>query len=278
MCSYTVDDSAILHGSQLPTVQRLPNFPGSHFDQLQHQQQRLALQQKLAAISMVGPPVRSHSEENLVKIQREILSNDVTMQQNPFMGNLANASSVPCVYVEPSNVEPCVDPEDSPTTGTGSPSTSASHASSPPLSRPSWIDHPHSMNEFVFHEWPVDSQGQLLGEKVKLGSPLSHHKSLTELNKLASEVMMDLSSSYQNKAHQLSLPSIVMSDLTVDEQQAAGSFLTHDLDMEDDVMQSLLSEDGFVTGDGFAPFGVGILGADHVMPESTDLFHNRLNF
>lgn len=276
--SFSVDDTALLCGNQLPNAQRLPTFPGNHFDQLQHQQQRLALQQKLAAISMVGPPVRSHSEENLVKIQKEILSSDVAMQQNPFMGNLANASSVPCVYVDPSNVEPCVDPEDSPTTGTGSPSTSASHASSPPLSRPSWIDHPHSMNEFVFHEWPVESQGQLLGEKVKLGSPLNHHKSLTELNKLASEVMLDLSSSYQNKAHQLSLPSIVMSDLTVDEQQAAGPFLSHDLDMEDEVMQSLLSAEGFVTGDGFVPFDVSMLGADNSMPDSTDLFHSRMNY
>ena len=217
---------------------------------------------------MVNTPMRSHSEENLVKMQREILSNDVPMAmgQNPFMGNLANASSVPCVYVEPSNVEPCVDQDDS---GTGSPSTSASHASSPPMSRPSWIDQPHSMQEFVFHEWPVDSQGQFLGEKIKLGSPLSHHKSLTELNKLASEVMMDLSSNYQNKNHQLSLPSIVMSDLTVDEQQAHGVFLPQDLAMEDEVMQTFLGDGSFV------PF---MLSDENSLPEPVDLFHNRLNF
>lgn len=225
----------------------------------------MALQQRLAGISFVkpDPPCRSHSEENLFKIQKE---KGEVMQQNPFMGNMSNASSVPCVYVEPQGVDPCVDQCDSPTTGTGSPSTSASYASSPPSIRPTWMEHPHFVNDFVFQDWPPE--GQL--DKPKFGSPLAHHKSLTELNKLA-DVMMDCSPSSQNKTHMLSLPSIVMSDLAVDEQlekQESNSFLPGDFEMDDDTIQSLLQEESFM------PYS-DMLASE----QSSDFFqHHQLNF
>ena len=228
-------------------------------------QQRLALQQRLAGINFgkADAPCRSHSEENLFKVQKE---KGEVMQQNPFMGNMSNASSVPCVYVEPQGVNPCVDQCDSPTTGTGSPSTSASYASSPPSIRPTWMEHPHFVNDFVFQDWPPE--GQL--DKPKFGSPLAHHKSLTELNKLA-DVMMDCSPSSQNKTHMLSLPSIVMSDLAVDEQlekQESTSFLPGDFDMDDDAIQSLLQEESFM------PYS-DMLTSD----QPSDFFqHHRLNF
>ncbi len=217
--------------------------------------QQRSLQQRLAGISVCrdNQPLRSHSEENLIKIQKD-LSRDGIIQQNPFMGNMSNASSVPCVYVESTAVEPCVDEFDSYTTGTGSPSTSASHASSPPMLRPDWIDHPHTIiNEFVFQDWPLESNASLT-DKVKFGSPLSHHKSLTELNKAGDNINMDLSPNFSSRAHQLSLPSIVMGDLiTMDEhnldKQGSGPFLPSDFDMEEEAMESLLRNDQFVSFD-----------------------------
>lgn len=214
--------------------------------------QKQALQQKMAGMNFSAPPMRSHSEENLLKSQKDFVRAE-DVQENPFMGNMSNANSVPCVYVESSSVDPCVDTIDSPTTGTGSPSTSASHASSPPLTRPLWLEGPHSMSDYMFREWPMDS-GAGGGDKTKFGSPLSHHKSLTELNKLTTDYMMELSPNSQSKAHQLSLPSIVMNDLlTVDEaldkQLEGGAFLPVEFEMEEEVMESLLRDDGFVNFD-----------------------------
>ena len=234
--------------------------------------QRQALQQRMASMNVNAPPLRSHSEENLIKVQKENTKTE-EVQHNPFMGNMSNASSVPCVYVEPTNTEPCItDQPDSPTTGTGSPSTSASHASSPPLSRPSWIDQPHSMNDYVFHEWPMDPSANV--DKTKFGSPLSHHKSLTELNKLPTDYVMDLSPSSQAKAHQLSLPSIVMNDLiamdeSLDKHMETGAFLPADFEMEEEVMQSLLRDDGFVS------FDVSI---GPILGDPPDFIQQKLNF
>ena len=213
--------------------------------------QRQMLQQKMAGMNFSSTaPLRSHSEENLLTTQKDMTKTD-DIQENPFMGNMCNANSVPCVYVEPSSTDPCIDTVDSPTTGTGSPSTSASHASSPPLIRPIWLDHPHSMNDYVFHEWPMDTAG----DKIKFGSPLSHHKSLTELNKLATDAIMELSPNSQNKSHQLSLPSIVMNDLLIVDEQfdknldLNAEFLPAEFEMEEEVMESLLRDDGFVSFD-----------------------------
>ena len=218
--------------------------------------QQRALQQRLASISVCkdSHPLRSHSEENLMKMQKDVSKGDGIIQQNPFMGNMSNASSVPCVYVESNTVEPCVDEFDSYTTGTGSPSTSASHASSPPMLRPDWVDHPHNIiNDFVFQDWPLESSAGLM-DKLKTGSPLSHHKSLTELNKPNDNINMDLSPSFSNRVHQLSLPSIVMGDLiAMDEhnleKQDSGPFLPSDFDMEDDAMESLLRNNQFASFD-----------------------------
>ena len=249
----------------------LPSYldPGS----ISYQQR--ALQQRLAGISVFkdSPPLRSHSEENLMKIQKDTLRGDSIIQQNPFMGNMSNASSVPCVYVESNAVEPCVDELESYTTGTGSPSTSASHASSPPMLRPDWIEHPHVINEFVFQDWPLESGA--MGDKTKFGSPLSHHKSLTELNKIGDYVNMELSPNAASKTHQLSLPSIVMGDLiALDEQnlekQGSGPFLPDDFDMEEEVMESLLRDDNFVS------FDVNMMaGADPVILDSSEYYHHH---
>ena len=212
-----------------------------------------------------APPLRSHSEENLITTTGgkegggqagATRVDEIHQQQNPFMGNMSSANSVPCVYVEPSSIDPCVDQPDSPTTGTGSPSTSASHASSPPpASRPHWLEqHPQAMSDYMFHEWPVE--GMMVGG-AKYGSPLSHHRSLSELNKMAADYVMDLSPGSQSRAHQLSLPSIVMNDLItsgdMDDPGMGGvmgvdkqlSFLGADFEMEDEMMESLLRDEGF---------------------------------
>ncbi len=240
--------------------------------------QQRALQQKLAGISVFkdSPPLRSHSEENLMKMPKDGSKGDNIMQQNPFMGNMSNANSVPCVYVDPSGVEPCIDEFDSYTNGTGSPSTSASHASSPPSHRPEWIEHPHAMNEFVFQDWGLESTGNpSLSDKLKFGSPLAHHKSLTELNKTADYINMDLSPNAFARAHQLSLPSIVMGDLIAMEEQGlekqgSGPFLPTDFDMEEEVMETLLRNDDF------SSFSVNPVDGDSILLNSLDLYqHNN---
>lgn len=284
--SVTVDSSMLLDPSltQPSSPQKPPSLASTsssgyvslppHLDPSMFYQQQRYLQQKMANISF-ATPVRSHSEENLIKMQKDTSKGDV-IQHNPFMGNMSNASSVPCVYVESNNVDPCVDDGESHTTGTGSPSTSASHASSPPMLRPVWFDHPHAMmNEFVFQDWPIEA-GVMAGVS-KQGSPLSHHKSLTELNKIGGVNLMELSPSTQNKSHQLSLPSIVMGDLiAMDEQlekQGSGPFLPTDFEMEEEVMESLLRDDGFVS------FDVDMLNPSHVMMESSNYYQNQnMNF
>ena len=219
--------------------------------------QQQALQQKFASINVnkTEALIRSHSEENLQKVQREKVE---LIQQNPFMGTLTNANSVPCVYVEPQNMDQQQDGRDSPT-NLDSPSTSASYASSPPSVRPFWLDHPNSLNEFVFHEWPLDSTLSIggggpggpggAGGGMRPGSPPHHHRSLTDLIQSTIPDLNELDPGYRGKAaltHQLSLPSVAMTDLTVDEhgdRHAAGSpsdFLVPsggaDFDMEESVM------------------------------------------
>jgi len=186
--------------------------------------QQQSLQQKFASIN-VGrneAMIRSHSEENLQNAQKE--KPDV-IQQNPFMGTLANANSVPCVYVDPVNAEQHYERSDSPSLD--SPSTSASYASSPPSSvRPYWLE-----DDYVFKEWPLDSPN-VAGNANRPGSPLAHHRSLTDLSTIPE--ITELVSS--NRSHQLSLPSVAMTDLTVDEQLEKGPsdyYLNNDFDMED---------------------------------------------
>lgn len=211
--------------------------------------QQQALQQKFASInvSKAEALIRSHSEENLQKIQKE---KSELIQQNPFMGTLTNANSVPCVYVESQNMDEQHDGLESPP-NLDSPSTSASYASSPPSVRPFWLDHPNSLNEFVFHEWPLESATSISGGGVMGGHPSSpphHHRSLTDLMQNPIPELHELDSGNRNKTlqHQLSLPSVAMMDLTVEEpleRHTTGSsseFLLLpgvEFDMEDSVME-----------------------------------------
>lgn len=206
--------------------------------------QQQFLQQKFASIN-VGKNealIRSHSEENL-KEKSELI------QQNPFMGTLTNANSVPCVYVESQSMDQQLDGPDSPT-NLDSPSTSASYASSPPSVRPFWLDHPSSLNEFVFNEWPLES-ASMNGTGGRPGSPPHHHRSLTDLIQNPIPELHDLD---RNKmpAHQLSLPSVAMTDLTMEEHaenrhppDSPSEFLIQpstDFDMEDSVMELIKSD------------------------------------
>lgn len=208
-----------------------------------------SLQEKFASIN-VGKNealIRSHSEENLQqKFQKE--KNEV-IQHNPFMGTLANANSVPCVYVESSMAENYDYKSDSPT-NIDSPSTSASYASSPPSIRPYWIEDDGSLREYVFKEWPIEGPTGGANTQDSSGAgrsgPVSHHRSLTDLSAIPEVTELVTSS----RAHQLSLPSVAMTDLTVDEQFEKGGspsdfLLSHnvDFDMEESVMDSLLKSD-----------------------------------
>ena len=204
--------------------------------------QQQALQQRFASISMTKSDIiRSYSEENLQKIPKE--KGDL-IQQNPFMGNLANANSVPCVYVESPNNDIQRYKSDSPA-AVDSPSTTPSYASSPPSVRPYWIDHPNSMNVFVFNEWPAEAVGDK-GAGGKGGSPLSHHRSLTDLSTIPEAGEAATSSRRISLLHQLSLPSIALSDLVVDEHMDRQSGLLPltppDFEMEEEVVDSLLKE------------------------------------
>ena len=243
-----------------PTISVGPGLPvlPSYVEAKQQQ----ALQQKLAAIN-VGrdePLVRSHSEENLQKAQKEPSG---IIQHNPFMGTLANANSVPCVYVESANTDNANEMNErseSPTT-VDSPSTSASYASSPPSVRPFWMDLPPNMHDFVFNEWPpltapgssgAAGMGGASGSgQGKPSSPPVHHRSLTDLNTIPEVGELSSPNRSKNLLHQLSLPSVAMMDLTMDEacyynknpHSPSDFFLPPDADfeMEDAVMNSLLN-------------------------------------
>ena len=241
--------------SSLPNTPTITISPGLNnmLPSYAEAKQQQALQQKFASIN-VGKAealIRSHSEENLQqKIQKEKME---LIQQNPFMGTLTNANSVPCVYVESQNMEQQLDGPDSPT-NLDSPSTSASYASSPPSVRPFWLDHPNSLNEFVFHEWPLEA-GSLAGGGTtgRAGSPPLHHRSLTDLIQSTIPELSEMDTGNRNKVltHQLSLPSVAMTDLTMDEhfdRNTAGSpsdFLVPpgtDFDMEESVMELIKNE------------------------------------
>lgn len=244
--------------SKLPTfhvVNSVPNTPTitispglSVLPSYIEAKQQQYLQQKFASIN-VGKNealIRSHSEENLQKLQKE---KSELIQQNPFMGTLTNANSVPCVYVESQSMEQQLDGPDSPT-NLDSPSTSASYASSPPSVRPFWLDHPNSLNEFVFNEWPYES-ASMNGAGYRSGSPPHHHRSLTDLIQNPIPELHDLD---RNKmpAHQLSLPSVAMTDLTTEEHadsrhppDSPSEFIlmqSTDFDMEDSVMELIKSD------------------------------------
>ena len=203
--------------------------------------QQQALQQRFASISMTKSEIiRSYSEENLQKIPKE---KNEPIQQNPFMGNLANANSVPCVYVESPNNDIQRYKSDSPAP-VDSPSTTASYASSPPSVRPYWIDHPNSMHAFVFNEWPADAGAG--GDRGRGGSPLSHHRSLTDLSTIPEAGETSASNRRISLVHQLSLPTIALSDLAVDEHMDRQNCLLPltppDFEMEEEVVDSLLKE------------------------------------
>lgn len=163
----------------------------------EHMRQTAVLQHKMASISMCNNDgemlPRSHSDENLAA---QKVGN---LQQNPFMGNMMSASSVPSIYVE-SNEPVLFDyglpirnsPPDSP-----SESTTASYASSPPHLRPAF-DHAISFHD-AYYDWPLGGSDKLTDR-----SSLSHHKSLTELSMIAEEPHLQK----PPLSHQLSLPSI----------------------------------------------------------------------
>ena len=218
--------------------------------------QQQALQEKFASIN-VGKSesmIRSHSEENLQKVQKD---RGELIQQNPFMGTLTNANSVPCVYVESQNVDYIQDGPESPP-NIDSPSTSASYASSPPSVRPFWMD---LNNEYVFHEWPMEAGGGIGGMVSggaasasmmhhRLNSPPHHHRSLTDLIQNTIPALSELSSSSRNKAQQLSLPSVAMTDLTVEEHldrppESPSEFFTNnmtDFEMDESVMELIKND------------------------------------
>jgi len=172
---------------------RKPTPPPSYTE---HMRQTAVLQHKMASISVCNHDgdmlTRSHSDENLAAQKG--------LHQNPFMGNMMSANSVPSIYVE-SNEQVPFDygfslkntPPDSP-----SESTTASYASSPPHMRTNF-DHPVSFPE-TYSDWPLGGSDKLTDR-----SSLSHHKSLTELSMIAEEP-------HQRPplSHQLSLPSISM--------------------------------------------------------------------
>ena len=171
-----------------------PTPPPSYTE---HMRQTAVIQHKMASISMCNNDgemlTRSHSDENLA-VQKV-----GTLQQNPFMGNMMSASSVPSIYVEPN--EPALfeyglpvrnSPPDSP-----SESTTASYASSPPHMR-AGFDQSMSFHD-PYYDWPLGGS-----DKLTERSSLSHHKSLTELSMIAEEPHLQRPS----LSHQLSLPSI----------------------------------------------------------------------
>ncbi len=226
----------------------LPSYTESRLQQ--------SLQHKFASIN-VGrneSMIRSHSEENLQqKVAKERAE---VIQQNPFMGTLANANSVPCVYVEPSGAEGVDDRGESPPLD--SPSTSASYASSPPSVRPFWIEEDNTLRDYVFKEWPLDGGGS---GQPRPGSPLAHHRSLTDLGSIIPDISELVSC---NRSHQLSLPSVAMTDLTVDEQLDKGSTdYYQDYEMGEALMDSLLKNDvsGLHPFDMFPPSDQVSLGA-----------------
>lgn len=164
----------------------------------EHMRQTAVLQYKMASISMCNNDgetlMRSHSDENLAA------QKGGSLQQNPFMGNMMSASSVPSIYVEP-NEQALFDyglpvrhsPPDSP-----SESTTASYASSPPHMRPTF-DQSIPFHD-AYYDWPLGGSDKLTTDR----SSLSHHKSLTELSMIAEEPHLQKPS----LSHQLSLPSI----------------------------------------------------------------------
>lgn len=169
--------------------------PPSYTD---HLRQTAVLQHKMASISMCNNNdgemfTRSHSDENLAA------QKGGSLQQNPFMGNMMSASSVPSIYVEPTE-QALFDytlpirnsPPDSP-----SESTTASYASSPPHMRHGF-DQSISFHD-AYYDWPLGGS-----DKLTERSSLSHHKSLTELSMIAEEPHLQK----PPLSHQLSLPSI----------------------------------------------------------------------
>ena len=123
------------------------------------------------------------------------------------------------------------------------------------------MDLPHNMHDFVFNEWPpLGTPGSAAGVggasggsgsgQGKPSSPPAHHRSLTDLNTIPEVGELSSPNRSKNLLHQLSLPSVAMTDLTVDEtyygknpQSPSDFFLPPDadFDMEDAVMNSLLS-------------------------------------
>ena len=108
------------------------------------------------------------------------------------------------------------------------------------------------------------------GEKNKVGSPLT--KSLTDLTTVPD--VTDFSPNSRNRSflHQISLPSVAIGDLAVEEplekQSHHPTFMHADFSMEEDVMDSLLKEEV----PNLNAFDVGLLGSDNLMSSSPEGF------
>lgn len=121
------------------------------------------------------------------------------------------------------------------------------------------------MHEYVFHEWPMEGGG----EKNKVGSPLT--KSLTDLTTVPDVGEFSPNSRNRSFLHQISLPSVAIGDLAVEEpleKQSNPTFMHTDFSMEEDVMDSLLKEEV----PSLNAFDVGLLGSDNLMSSSPEGF------
>ena len=261
--------------SSLPATPTITISPGlSALPSYMVAREQQALQEKFASFGMhkTDHLVRSHSEENL---QQKGQKERGDLMHNPFMGNLANANSVPCVYVDSPSTENIAEGCESPTTG-DSPSTSASYASSPPSVRPFWIDQ-HQANDFVFHghEWPTMDGGAATTADKKPESPISHHKSLSDLN---APIDYTEHSPKTNRSLQLSLPSIMMSDLAMDDQaeKPCSPVPFDEYAVEDAVMDTLLKQEELPS---LQNFDMGLLTSDVLLSSSPDsLLQRHLHF
>ena len=112
-------------------------------------------------------------------------------------------------------------------------------------------------------------------DKTKPGSPISHHKSLTDLNVPVEFAEL---SPRANRNLQLSLPSIVMSDLAMDEQgdKPSSPVVFSDYNVEDAVMDTLLKQEDI---SGLHNFDMGFLTSDILMSGSPDgMLQKNLQF
>ena len=181
------------------TSSSLKRYPPSYYEhQMRIQPPTTVIQERINTITLNTDLPRSWSEENL-----QAPKDKGSPTQGPFMGNMAGASSVPCVLVDPTE-EVMIQVLHQGAMSPHSPSESTStELETPPASIR--LDMPHPVfSGFFNHEWPSE-----LGRKESLGG---QYRSLTDLT-LHMDTVDPPSCSQrppqgQNLSHQLSLPSI----------------------------------------------------------------------